>query len=133
MNDLKIRKFIKQLLFIDSINENDLAYEFNHDEKKYYIYHDFSDKLMNDMDFSIDVNKIIDENFNTEDIDKFDLVGNKRKLKLLVEQNESSFIKNILTKNFKSSNENNVLLEKTDNLKTNKEKIDYENIFGVAS
>ncbi|WP_436950534.1 hypothetical protein [Staphylococcus xylosus] len=133
MNDLKIRKFIKQLLFIDSINENDLAYEYNRDEKKYFIYHNFSEKLMNDMDFSIDINKIIDENFNTDEIDNFDLVGNKRKLKLLVEQNINSFIEDILTENLKLSNENNTLLEKSVNLKTNNEKIDYENIFGVAS
>lgn len=133
MNDLKIRKFIKQLLFIDSINKKDLVYEYNSDEKKYFIYHNFSEKLMNDIDFSINVNQIIDENFNTDEIDKFDLVGNKRKLKLLVDQNENSFIENILTKNLKSSSESNTLLEKSDNLKTNKEKMDYQNIFGVAS
>lgn len=133
MNDLKIKKFIKQLLFIESINEKDLAYEYNCEEKKYFIYHNFSKKLMNDMDFSIDVNKIIDENFNIDEIDKFDLVGNKRKLNLLVDKNESNHIRNLLSKSLKFENKRNVLSKASSNLITEKDKNDYGNDLGVAS
>lgn len=132
MNELKINKFIKKLLFVDGIGDNDIAFEYNECDNKYYIYNNFSLRLLEENSFSIKINKIIDETFTFDEINNFELVGNKIKLKELNNIKKQSLF-NTFVKN------SSVFFDKNRETLKSRKKIDtdylndYKQSYGVAS
>lgn len=80
---LKIQKFIDKLLLFDNVNREDINFEYDKNEGMYLIYHNLNNRLIEDIEFSIKFNNLINEIFTIDEITDYDLVGNKAKLKEL--------------------------------------------------
>lgn len=133
MNDIKIKKFIKKLLFLDNIEESDINFTFDKSEKKYKIYHNLSNRMMKDLKFAIQFDEIFDETFKDNEFNDIEIIGNGYKLEILNKQKNKLLFNNI------KWNQNNFLLNKNSEIskknivKTSELNNSFYTEYGVAS
>lgn len=133
MNDIKIKKFIKKLLFLDNIEESDINFKFDKSEKKYKIYHNLSNRMMKDLKFAIQFDEIFDETFKDNEFNDIEIIGNEYKLEILNKQKNKFLFNNI------KWNQNNFLLNKNSEIskknvvKTSELNNSFYTEYGVAS